>query len=279
MFHFIGSTGRTGTNYIAGTLNQLSGVLALHEGHELTSEGPKAVLPTINLENYAAFKTPQKANDVIASKRSETILANVKQDRDCSTVIDIAYYNATMAKAILAKYSHGQMVGIIRNGYDFVRSAAFIEGEDILAVGWPDPLKKLTSREAFIGMGRIRPIKGSREYGPWSEWGTIERNIWLWLQTNMLLLEARDQYPDRVTILAFETLKDDPEAFWRTILGAFGLPTDDGTVSLLSTSQADRNKKNTGYQIGALSEWTPNQANLLKAAQRQINEKWENKHG
>lgn len=275
MFHIIGSTGRTGTNYIAGTLNQLPGVLALHEGYELTDGEPNPILPTINLENFAVYKNPEKADDVITRKRNSHILDEAKLAKGASTLIDIAYYNPTLALEILSAHPSARMIGIIRNCYDFVRSAAFLEGEDILAVGWPDPQKDLSSRESFIAMGRLRPLRGAPEYKSWKDWGTVERNIWLWRETNTLLLDAQKKYPKRVKLLAFEQLKNDPMSFWSDLLTFFGLTTDENAVANLVSSTSNRNKKSTGYQIGDLSEWTSNQKEFLETAQRQIDQKWE----
>ena len=274
MFHIIGSTGRTGTNFIAGTLNQLTDVLALHEGYELVNGNPKLVLPSINLENFAVFKSPEKASEIIATKRGLSILDGARQSTGASTMIDIAYYNAVMAPAILAAHPKARFIGIIRNCYDFVRSAAFLTGEDFLAVGWPDPKKTLSSRESFIAMGRIRPLRGTEDHKLWKDWGTIERNIWLWRETNLRLLDTRQIFPDRVELLAFEKMKKEPESFWSTLLGCFNLPSDDKTIAMLINSKASQNRKATGYQIGERSDWTSYQTELLEDAQLQVNVKW-----
>ena len=41
-------------------------------------------------------------------------------------------------------------------------------------------------------MGRIRPTAGP-ELDLWSEWEAIQRNVWLWRETNSRLCDMRDE--------------------------------------------------------------------------------------
>jgi hypothetical protein len=246
----------------------------LHEGYEGGSDETHPILPTINLENFAAYKTPEKAYKIVKSKRSHEFISEALHGLNKDIMIDVAYYNPTIANAVLEASQKSKMVGIIRNCYDFVRSASFLEGEDIMAVGWPDPQKVQTPREKFISMGRLRPLSKTSEYDLWKNWGTIKRNIWLWSTTNKLLLETKRLFPDRVSLLRFELLKEDPQSFWRQLLDAMDISYSLDTLIRLRDSKTSKNKKKTGYQIGELFTWTSEQKSLMENSQRQIDTLW-----
>lgn len=269
-FHLVGSTGRTATTFIASAMNTINGVLALHEGYEGGSDETDPILPSINLENFLIYKSPKSAKDIINQKRNQKLITAALERAEQQTLIDVAYYNPTLARSILKTYENAHYVGIIRDAASFVRSAAFIEGEDIMAVGWPEPEKALTPREQFIAMGRLRPLRKTPEHELWKSWGTIERNIWLWTTTNALILDVKDEFPDRVTIIDFEHLKTSPKAFWTMMLKGLKLSADKDVLDTLTHHKTGMNKKSTGYQIGAISAWHPQQQALLERAQSLI---------
>ncbi len=273
-FHIVASTGRTATTFIAQSLDTLPGITGLHEGHKGRGETKTAMLPLINLENLGCYKRPQTAHQLIANKRNQDQIQDVLDKTHSHTLVDVAYYNPTIAYGLLDAWENLQLIGIIRDCESFVRSAARLNGEDIMAVGWPDPQKPLTSREKFIAMGRIRPGKSSSDHENWPNWGTIERNIWLWHETNQLLLNVKTQYPDRVHLIAFEVLQKNPENFWRKLLSAINFETSDEVIAKLVNSQGDKNKKQSGYQIGPSNEWTDQQRQMLNHAKQHIEKFW-----
>ena len=274
-FNVVASTGRTATTFITHALTSLPGVTALHEGHALSkAETKTALLPLINLENSQCYKSPSKAFSIVEKKRSHDVIASVIEKSNANTLIDIAYYNATIIHALLETNQDLHVVGIIRNCENFVRSASRITGEDIMAVGWPAPDKPLTSREKFIAMGRIKPRKCQPEFSEWAEWGSIERNIWLWRETNNLILQAKNEFPNRVSLISFETLKLDPKKFWNLVLSAFGIPKSDTTILELEEFIGDRNRKASGYQVPSAIHWTEKQRDMLKSAETHIQSLW-----
>ena len=267
-FHFIASTGRTATTFIAAALDTIDGVAACHEGYRGSEHGDEPLLPLINLENALAFQKPESAAGVVSEKRSAKVVAAALEEAGAQVLVDVAYYNPTLATALLGEHENAAMVGIIRDCEKFVRSATQMEGEDDLPVGWPDPAKPLTDRERFISMGRIRPPRGSGEAASWKEWSAIRRNIWLWQATNDLILDAAESAPERSTILDFAMLKDDPDRFWGEIARTLRLPG----VPVLSNSLTDRfvNRKKTGYQVGPAEEWSAEERSALAAASAAI---------
>lgn len=281
MFHLVASTGRTATSLIAQALDGLGSVAACHEGHRGNDQGVD-LLPMVNLDNLAAFKSPQRAAEVAAAKRSAVDVARACElasspDRVVDTVVDVAYYNAVIGEAVLAIHPDSRMVGIVRDCAGFVRSVTWLEGEDPMPVGWPAPDKPLSPRERFISMGRVRPTTGP-EAAAWAEWGPVERNIWLWRATNHRLLDARDAFPDRVVMLDFAALPSAPGGFLARIVGALGLditPPAGRSWDDLATAAADRgNSRVGGYQIGTPDTWTPSQRSLLDAAEAEIHERF-----
>ena len=273
-FHAIASTGRTATTFISQALSSLSGVTALHEGHSWEGAEKSPVLPLINLENNQCYKSPDKAASVIRNKRNARTLSEAMTKQQADVLIDVAYYYPALIQALLEENPKTHVLGIIRDCESFVRSAARVHGEDIMAVGWPDPDKALTSREKFISMGRIRPKKSAPEFSAWTEWGTIERNIWLWRETNGLILQAKSNFPDRVHLLSFEKLKSDPNQFWNAVLAGLNIPKTDATIQNLASFIGDRNRKSSQYQIPSSKEWNEQQNDMLKNAESYIQKIW-----
>lgn len=273
-FHVIASTGRTATTFISQALSSLPAVTALHEGHSWEAAEKSPLLPMINLENNQCYKSPDKAVSVIRDKRNNDILTETMTKQKTDVLIDVAYYYPVLIQALLEENPESHVIGIIRDCESFVRSAARVRGEDIMAVGWPDPDKELTPREKFIGMGRIRPKKTSLEYAHWKDWGTIERNIWLWRETNSLILKAKSNFPNRVHLISFEKLKSEPKAFWSDVISAFNIPNSDSTIQKLASFIGDRNRKSSEYQIPISSDWDEQQLDMLKTAESHVHSNW-----
>ena len=270
-FDLVASTGRTGTTYLASALNGFDDVCACHEGYVGSDKTLDPLLPLINLENAQSYALPSAAARVVAAKRGTEVLAAAMVDRRSSHLIDVAYYNATLATALLDHHRGCRLIGIIRRCESFVRSATTLEGEDPLPVGWPDPDKPMTDREKFIAMGRIRPRRGSQAKAEWADWSAIRRNIWLWHETNLLLIDAREQFPERVRLCRFETLRAAPQTFWAVVADLFDLDVaGDGPETDHSHA---RNKKPAGYQVGPESEWTAAERSALHEAQKNIDER------
>ena len=267
-FDFIASTGRTATTFLAATLDTLEGVTACHEGYTGAEKDHEPLLPLINLENAQAYDKPAKAADIVADKRSASVFEALTLSGQCDRLIDVAYYNPTIASEILRQNPQSRMIGIIRECGPFVRSATAMTGEDPLPVGWPDAAKDLTDREKFISMGRIRPRRKSDEKALWASWSAIEKNIWLWRETNLLLAEAQREFPDRVRICRFETFKTEPGLFWTRMAGFLDLPETEGMPETADKSK--KNKKPSGYQIPGSDEWSPAEQNALAEAQNVV---------
>jgi hypothetical protein len=266
MFHIVASTGRTATTYISHVLSQVEHVAACHEGYLDADRNAEPIIPLINIENQLCYKSSKTAQAVVEGKRNHSIISKALEAAGCDVLIDVAYYNPTIMGALLQQHPSLQVLGIIRRCEDFVRSAAFLSGEDTLAVGWPAPGKDLTEREKFISLGRMRPLAGSEAKILWGTWGSIERNIWLWLETNKLILKYKKMYPERVTVLQFELLKTDGDMFWKSIFSRFGLSPAGGFAQYLEQAKGHKNVKTTGYQVPESSAWTDAQRRLLSEA-------------
>ena len=266
-FHFIASTGRTATTYIAAILNRTEGVLTTHEGYLGADKSVTPLIPLINLENRHAYL--DKAESVVLAKRNPALLKQVIDTNKADFLIDVAYYNATISDALLRSIPSSRMVGIIRNCEDFVRSATTLHGEDLLPVGWPDPDKPLSRREKFIQMGRIKPKPNSMDAAAWHSWSAVTRNIWLWRETNELILSAAKAHGDRVLIIDFSLLKRNPTKFFNIICTHLEL----GRVkdSHLESEFANNvNKKQQGYQVGPIETWTDLEQKFAEDATQQI---------
>ena len=266
-FHFIASTGRTATTYIAAILNRTEDVLSTHEGYLGADKSVAPLIPLINLENRHAYF--DNAESVVFAKRNPTLLKQVLTTNKADILVDVAYYNATICDALLRSSPSSRMVGIIRNCEDFVRSATTLYGEDLLPVGWPDPDKPLNRREKFIQMGRIKPKPKTTDAAAWHSWSAVTRNIWLWRETNELILSAAKSHGDRVLILDFSLLKRNPTLFFKKICKHLTL----GRVKdshLESEFVSNENKKQQGYQVGPIETWTDFEQKFAEEAIQQI---------
>jgi len=266
VFHIIASTGRTATTYIANVLNQVDGVAACHEGYLGSDKTVDPILPLINVENHLCYKSPDIAKKVVLEKRNSQAISDALGATSSNVLIDVAYYNPTIMRALLEEYPTLCVLGIIRSCEDFVRSSVSLTGEDLLPVGWPDPDKDLTEREKFISLGRIKPLRSSAAKAAWKSWGSIERNIWLWRETNTLILKCKSDYSSRVSVLRFDQIKQDSDRFWAEVFGRFDLSASQDIEGYLHQATRYRNKKTAGYQIPDSSKWTDNQRRLLHEA-------------
>jgi len=206
----------------------------------------------------------------VQQKRGKNKLAAAQEKLNVSRIIDVAYYNSTICTPLLSTHESTRMLGIIRNCESFVRSATTLVDEDPLPVGWADPKKALTPREKFIAMGRIRPRAESTEFQHWGEKSAIHRNIWLWKETNQLLCQAKNNFPDRVQLGRFETFQSDQSLFWKSLVEFFDLPIVDKVKE--SARSETINKKPFGYQVGAASSWTTDEQDYLHQSQHIIDE-------
>lgn len=268
-FHFIASTGRTATTFLARAMDQIDGVVACHEGYKAADKDSDPVLPLINLENRRAFDSLDNARDIVAQKRDRAAIEAALAAGGGSSLVDVAYYNPTIAVALLETHPDTRMVGIIRELEPFVRSSTATQGEDLLPVGWPDPEKPLTPREKFIALGRIRPAKGTPDGEAWADWSAIMRNIWLWRETNKLLIAAKKKFPDRVLLMKFEELGVNQNQFLSRIAAHFGLDST-GFDNALDAASGHKNQKPGGYQICPLSEWSDRERAFAEAAEAEL---------
>jgi hypothetical protein len=275
LFCAIASTGRTATSFLAECLNRIPGVAALHEGHLGNDDGPD-ILPLVNLENLQAFKSPDAAAQAVAKKRSPEILNKAISDLGVQVLFDVAYYNSVILDEILRRVPDSRGVCVIRDCESFVRSATWLQGEDPMPVGWPDPDKPLSTREKFIAMGRVRPVE-SDAAAEWAGWGATRRNIWLWKTTNHILIDVCLRWSDRVDVIDFQRLVRDPAEVITAILAAVGHRHDQFNPDVLNTAIsaafARQNERTGGYQLQESSTWSAQDRELLHEAQESIDER------
>jgi hypothetical protein len=275
LFCAIASTGRTATSFLAECLNRIPGVAALHEGHLGNDDGPD-ILPLVNLENLQAFKSPDAAAQAVAKKRSPEILNKAISDLGVQVLFDVAYYNSVILDEILRRVPDSRGVCVIRDCESFVRSATWLQGEDPMPVGWPDPDKPLSTREKFIAMGRVRPVE-SDAAAEWAGWGATRRNIWLWKTTNHILIDVCLRWSDRVDVIDFQRLVRDPAEVITAILAGVGHRHDQFNPDVLNTAIsaafARQNERTGGYQLQESSTWSAQDRELLHEAQESIDER------
>jgi hypothetical protein len=264
---FIGSSGRTATTFIASVLNRIPGVLACHEGYPGSDKNSEPAVPLINLENRQAYLDSQSAIDTARNKRGAELLTRVLLDNKSKYFIDVAYYNSVLATALLELHSQAQFIGILRDCAGFVRSATCMHGEDLLPVGWADENKPLSAREKFIALGRILPQPDTREREQWDEMSAIEKNIWLWRETNLALIRAGEKFPKRFMLLKFGDIHEQGGfAFFTRIADHLGLDHEAMKQAVLTQGDEFRNAKTGGYQVDEPCSWTSREQRCLREA-------------
>ena len=247
---WIASTGRTATKFLAACLNQLDGVVGLHEGH-VPDERSRPQLPLINVHNRKAWHDPEYTARLVAEKRSPEILAAAAGQ--ASLFIDVAFYNAPLLTAIAERYPRALLFVIFRRCEGFVRSSTILSGEDHYPAGWPDRSKPLTDREKFISLGRLKPAPGHPDHVSWDHWSAIQRNIWLWTTVNTHLHRFARANPNCHRMF-FEDLVAQPEIFWTDTLRNLGKFSPSALAACVAFSRSKVNQR-PSYQIGPANCW------------------------
>lgn len=224
-FFFGASTGRTGTMHLANVLNAEAGCTCVHEGKFRYRESSgEQQLPFLTLENRLAYEHPEQAAAIIEDKRALLDEVNVP---GLTHFGDIAYNYCPFIGAVAERFPASRILAIVRDGRSFVRSATVLQGEDRAPVGWPPVDKPLTSLERYISMGRLQPRQNSPEAELWREWSAIEKNVWLWAETNRILFDALDRLDAmRYLVVRFEDFVSDPLQVYNRIRSFLGFRSE-----------------------------------------------------
>lgn len=156
--------------------------------------------------------------------------------------------------AIPEVFPQARLIVLIRDGRDFVRSAYTGDQEDPTPVGWPKdrPLSKL---EQYIALGRLRPAGSSAEDSPWHRLTPLEKNAWLWAETNRIIFDNLSRWPeDRVLVLRLRILWPIP---WRPTprsAGSCGCPAPCPRPRPGSSKKINHRSH---YVLPPWKEWSP----------------------
>lgn len=246
--------GRCGTMSLANWLSSEPGVQCLHEGKErrLTEPGEQW-LPFLTLQNYAAYKAPETAVDLLRQTRGG--MPELAAERGLAHLGDVAYNYAPFVHALPTLFPAARLVVLVRDGRDFVRSVVTDETPDPTPVGWLDDDREMDRVERFIALGRLRPVPGSDEARTWPEWSLVEKNAWLWAETYRVILDGMSQWPeDQVKLVRFEDLMADIPGVYAEIRAFLGIdgPIGPDTERLLTTRINERRRR----VLPPPSEWS-----------------------
>jgi hypothetical protein len=254
---FGASTGRTATMHLANCLNAEVDCTCVHEGkfrHRETSG--EQILPFLTLENRIAYETPEKAQEIINSKRA--IIDEIDM-RGVSHFGDIAYNYSPFLLPLSIRFPKARFLILVRDGRSFVRSATILEGEDETPVGWPPEEKDMSRLERYIALGRLQPRRGSELEEKWSAWSFFEKNVWLWAETNTILLDSLKVIEaDRWLLVKFEDFVSDALGVYSRIREFLDFKTalsEEVKSSLLSPVV---NARKT-YGLATYDEWSESQ--------------------
>lgn len=210
---------------LANLLNSEAATICLHEGKFRHGEEPgEPVLPFLTLQNGQAYARPSTADSLFQRFRGGVRAA--AEAGSCDQFGDIAYNYAPFLGSISRGLPDAKIIALVRNGADFVQSAAAKRGQDETPVGWPPRDKPLTPVEKFIALGRWRPQADSPWAEAWEGWDHFERNAWLWAETNRVMLDAMEEIdPARIFVLRFEDFFGSLETAYPALRNFLGLST------------------------------------------------------
>lgn len=224
-------TGRCGTMSLANALNHHKSVLCLHEGmiRNGTVKG-EPVLPFLTLQNNLAYSSPEEADAIFDKFRGK--MANAKFD-NVNFFGDIAYNYSPFVRSIYQKYPEAKLIFIFRNGIDFVRSAVTAAEPDPCPVGWKADGARLSREERYIALGRLRPSPTNPLHQKWPSMDVIERNSWLWAETNRIILDSLKYWPEKQVLkLRLEDFAKNPIGIVREVLEFLCVPSSFDSVEV-----------------------------------------------
>ena len=254
---FVGvGSGRCGTMAIANALAAEPGVICTHEGKLRHGETPGAqLLRFMTLDNRLAYETPAAADEIFARVRGE--FTRVAAESGAAWFGDIAYNYAPFLDALTRQLPQARLFVLVRNGVDFVRSAAQAVGEDPTPVGWAPRGKPLSPVERYVELGRLAPRAQDPLAARWESLDHVARNAWLWAETNRLIFDAVAHRAAGMTlVLRFEDFFRDPAAAYPALRSFVGLP-EPAPAAALATFRRPINSREA--RLGPYAEWTPSQ--------------------
>lgn len=215
-YAFVFSTGRCGTTSLGILLQYAKDVLALNEGQYRDEFlGGEQVLKAMTLQNLQAYKEPGKAQELFNQARTQ-LIPDVMKQFGKSYFIELSYFLAPFVQAVQSAYPGVRMLYIHRDGRDFVRSAYTSEVPDPAPVGYVDE-RPLHPVERFVSMGRLLPSEGTEDFRRWPDMTTFEKNVWLWAETNRIILTGfvgkRDNFTHQISMEHLFTSEGMEEVF------------------------------------------------------------------
>ncbi|SDG52850.1 sulfotransferase domain-containing protein [Roseospirillum parvum] len=253
--------GRCGSMALANYLNNETQITCLHEGkYRYGTTSGEQVLPYLTLQNYATYKNPQQAGEIIATTRGETMEEKARQ-LGTPWFGDIAYFYAPFVSALRQVHPTAKLLVLIRDGRSFVRSVYTDSVPDPTPVGWPDD-RPLVGVEKFIALGRLRPLPTDPLHAKWSALSGIEKNAWLWNETYRLIFDALTHWPeDRYMVIRFEEFFADLPESYQKVRRFLGI--DDAIPEPVAEAMRQRINQRSRYLLPPPERWTTDQTDAF----------------
>ena len=211
MFFFGVNTGRVGSFHLSKIINSEKNFICLHEGKEIpknlikvNKKKQKTMLRHLADYNFPCYVNNKKLRSMIIKYRKKPTLKFKKK-----RIGDIAYYNAVFLPELIKIFRNAKFIFQIRNFKDFVKSCVS-SNNDFAPVGWKDAKLSKTKIEKYLDLMRLKPKKRIKNFPEWEKWDSISKNMWLWHETNRLILKHYTKHKDRFFVLKTEDFKEDP---------------------------------------------------------------------
>jgi hypothetical protein len=172
---FVLSTGRVGTETLAYLFGLLKNIFSYHE-----PSPPLFSLSKLAYEMSDLYRTDKNIRDVfqtaLLASRKEIINYSLSCRRGfIETGPDCTF----LSQVILDTIPNVKFVHLVRDHYDVVRSG--------MRRRWYDGHK--------FDPSRITPLKGSKFFKSWKDYTPLEKNLWLWAETNQRILDFTKGLP------------------------------------------------------------------------------------
>lgn len=173
---FILSTGRCGTKWVDELFKTDSKIVSIHHIHPVMRSQGKIAYE----RNYSKCNDSEKEliKEMFLAGREEVFLQAMKVEKN------IVFTDSRMtffAEVIFDLFPKAKFVHLHRHPGDVVRSG--------LNRGW-------YTLDSQSELNRIEPQEDSPYYNEWDEMSSVEKNAWLWSETNQWILDFFDKVPE-----------------------------------------------------------------------------------
>lgn len=173
---FVLSTGRVGSKTLAHLFMKAKNVFAYHEA-EPQLFGLSALAYSLKVKQNLEYKLIQIFQQGFLTARKDLLDLSLYCGRG---YVETGPHGTFLAPIILTLYPTAKFIFLVRSPKEVVRSG----------------MRRKWYSGHHYDSGRIQPREGSPFRQTWQDMDAIERNIWLWAETNRWITDFLSTLPD-----------------------------------------------------------------------------------